>query len=62
MTRPGLEGARHISLVTECDREENEMNNDNSNVNIAVAVAAGAATLIVTRFVWKRIKNRKAQN
>lgn len=33
----------------------------NSNSNIAVAVAAGAATVIATRFVWKRIKNRKAQ-
>lgn len=33
----------------------------NSNTNIAAAIAAGAAGVIVGRFVWKRIKNRKAQ-
>ena len=29
------------------------------NSDIAVAVAAGAAGVIVTRFVWKRFRNRK---
>lgn len=32
----------------------------NSNSNIAIAVAAGAAGVIAGRFVWKRLKNRKA--
>lgn len=32
----------------------------NSNTNIAAAVAAGAAAVIISRFVWKRVKNRKA--
>jgi hypothetical protein len=34
----------------------------NSNSNIAVAVVAGAAAVVASRFVWKRIKNRKAKN
>lgn len=33
----------------------------NSNSNIAAAVVAGAAAVVVSRFVWKRLKNRKAQ-
>lgn len=32
-----------------------------SNSDIAVAVAAGAVGVIAGRFVWKRIRNRKAQ-
>lgn len=32
----------------------------NSNSNIAVAVVAGAAAAVAGRFVWKRLKNRKA--
>lgn len=33
----------------------------NSNSNIAVAVAVGAVGALAGRFVWKRIKNRKAK-
>lgn len=33
----------------------------NSNSNIAAAIAAGVAGVIVGRFIWKRVKNRKAQ-
>lgn len=33
-----------------------------SNSNIAVAVAAGVATVVVGRFVFKRLKNRKAHD
>lgn len=32
------------------------------NPNIAAAVAAGAVAAFATTFVWKRIKNRKAQS
>lgn len=35
------------------------MTKGTSNSNIAVAVVAGAATVIASRFVWKRIKNHK---
>lgn len=38
------------------------MTKPTSNSNIAVAVAAGVATVFVGRFVYKRIKNRKAQD
>lgn len=37
------------------------MTKDIPNSNIAVAVAAGAAGVIVTSFVWKRLRNRKAK-
>jgi tagatose-1,6-bisphosphate aldolase len=33
----------------------------NSNSNIAIAVVAGAVGVVAGRFVWKRLKNRKAQ-
>jgi hypothetical protein len=35
--------------------------NSNSNPNVALAFVAGAATVVATRFVWRRIKNRKAE-
>jgi tagatose-1,6-bisphosphate aldolase len=31
------------------------------NSNIAAAVVAGAVGVVAGRFVWKRIRNRKAQ-
>jgi len=37
------------------------MTNGTSNSNVAVAVAAGAVAALAGRFVWKRIRNRKAQ-
>ena len=32
-----------------------------SNKNVAVAVAAGAVAAMAGGFVWRRVKNRKAQ-
>ena len=32
------------------------------NTNIAAAVVAGAVGVVVGRFVWRRIRNRKAQD
>jgi hypothetical protein len=32
-----------------------------TNSNVAVAVGAVAVTAVVTRFAWKRMKNRKAK-
>lgn len=32
-----------------------------ANSNIAAAVVAGAVAVVAGRFVWRRIKNRKAE-
>lgn len=38
------------------------MTKPTSNSNVAVGIAAGVAAVVVGRFVFKRLKNRKAQD
>lgn len=64
-----MSGRQRVEEQTQCrgllmDKHilERKVMDQVKNPNIAVAVAAGAAVAFATTFVWKRIKNRKAQS